>query len=112
MADPTWSQTIDFLRGLKNVPAALANADLLESAQATWERVVVAQSSMHDILFTMPGDRYPFRAEVRVSWQEGVYEVRLLRTDLLITADRCLAPKSRLVLDAFLAQLAGGSSPI
>lgn len=92
--------------------AALVNADLLESARARWDGVVVARTSMHDLLFTLPGDPYPFERNVRVSWLNGTFEFRLIRNGLLVTADRCHELNSRLVLDSFLAQLAGGASPI
>lgn len=112
MNDPKWADVVKDLKGRTNVPAALVNADLLESARARWDGVAVARTSMHDLLFTLPGDPFPFAGAVRVSWLDGVFEFRLFRNGLQVTADRCREPNSRLVLDSFLAQLAGDSSPI
>src|ERR1700686_2762487 len=96
----------------EKVPAALINGKLLEPPQAPWGPGGVARTSMHDLLFTLPGDPYPFARPVRVSWLDGVFEFRLFRNGLEITSDRCREPNSNLVLDSFLAQLVGGSSPI
>jgi hypothetical protein len=111
MSDANWADIVDRLKKMTNIPAALAEADLLASAQARWDGVVVPHTSLSDLLFALPGDRFPFAVSVRVSWQDGVFEFQLTRQELLITADRCREP-SRLVLDSFLSQLAGGSSPI
>lgn len=60
---------------------------------------------MWDLLFTNLGDVYPWRAEVRVAQSKGIFEFRLHRRGLLVTADRCLEPDAVNVLDAFLYQL-------
>jgi len=60
---------------------------------------------MNDLLFTNPGDVYPFSAELRVSWVDEVFEFQLARGGLLVTADRCFADNSEDVLSAFLHQL-------
>jgi hypothetical protein len=66
----------------------------------------VCRTSMQDLLFTNLGDGYPFSAEVRVTWREGVFEFVLLRKPgLLVTAERCYAANSGPVLGAFLHQL-------
>jgi hypothetical protein len=52
------------LRGREAMPAALANADLLATIEADWVRRVIPRTSMNDLLFTLPDDPYPFRAEV------------------------------------------------
>lgn len=61
---------------------------------------------MHDLLFTLPGDQFPFHEAVRVSWREGVFEFSLLvERGKLLTADRCFEPTADQVLEAFLMQL-------
>ena len=65
---------------------------------------------MHDLLFTLLGDAYPFPREVRVSWAADAFEFRLSERGLLVTADRSTAPHAREVLDAFLDQLTGESA--
>ena len=87
------------------MPAADANASLLESGRAAWESSVVSRTSMNDVLFTNPGDGYPFTAELRVSWADGVFEFQLSRGGLLVTADRCFVENSKPVLSAFLHQV-------
>src|ERR1700674_3300350 len=109
MNESEWGEVVKDLKGRTSVAAALVNADLLESARARWDGVVVARTSMHDLLFTLPGDPYPFDGAVRVSWLDGTFEFRLTRKGLEIAADRCREPNSRLVLDSFLTQLAGGA---
>jgi hypothetical protein len=63
---------------------------------------------MHDLLFTVPGQEYPFDPVVRVRWSDDVYEFWLIADRHLVTADKCLEPTSPQVLDSFLAQLVGG----
>jgi hypothetical protein len=60
---------------------------------------------MHDLLFTLPGDDYPFSSSVGVSWGEGCYEFRLLRRGQLVTADKSNEENASDVLSAFLEQL-------
>jgi hypothetical protein len=102
--EPRWPETIDDLRG-RVIPAAQANASLLESAQEAWESSVVPRTSMNDLLFTNPGDEHPFTAWVRVSWADGIFEFQLARSRGLVTADRCFVENSQAVLSAFLHQL-------
>ncbi len=107
-----WRDATDGLRSRVNVPPALANAWLLDQARAKWGTVVVAHSSMHDLIFSRQGDKWPWPVVVRVSWSEGVYEFNLLvDTGILVSADRCLAPNASVVLDSFLYQLAGQLTP-
>jgi hypothetical protein len=91
------------------VPAALASADLLHEAEARWGQRLVARTSMHDVLFTRPGDVYPFPLFVRVSAHGDVFEFQLRRSDLLVAADRATRPNANNVLDAFLMQLDAGA---
>lgn len=107
-----WKESTEFLRGLKLVPEAQANAWLLDQARDRWASVVVARTSMHSLLFTMPEDAYPFDLTVLVSWRADVYEFTLAGSlKPLVTADRCFAVKAPAVLDAFLYQLAGAAAP-
>ena len=103
--DPTWASSVNFLRSLTAVPAAQANARLAERAQAGWEGKVICRTSVHDLWLTLPGDDFPWTADVRVSWTDEVFEFRLSRNGLLVTADRCREGSSLAVLDAFLHQL-------
>jgi hypothetical protein len=110
--DPVWPELIASFRRRDAVPSHQVIANLLDAAQPRWGRILVARGSMHDALFALPGEIYPFPQSVRASWADGVFEFQLLRDELLVTADRCFEAKSLLVLEAFLAQLAGPSSPI
>ena len=62
---------------------------------------------MHDVLFTVPGDEYPFPDTVRLHWDDGVYEFVLQHNNLTVTADRCYEANVDAVLEAFLFQLVG-----
>jgi hypothetical protein len=89
------------------VPAAQASARLLRKAKARWLHRIVPRSSMHDLMFTRPGDEYPFEEWLRVSWREGVYDLVLTKhPGVLITADKCTEANVDAVLTAFLCQLA------
>jgi hypothetical protein len=110
-ADLGWTTTAESLRSLDQVPAALANAWLLDHGRDKWGHVVAARSSMHDLLFTRQGDDYPFQRTVRVSWRDGVYTFELAVPAGQVSADRCFAPKASIVLDSFLYQLAGDAEP-
>jgi hypothetical protein len=102
-----WQDSISFLRELTAVPAAPALVTLLERARSQWGRRVAARTSMHDLLFTHPGDRYPFDECVRVAWRDGVYEFGLWsqRPSVLVAADRCFERSADDVLTSFLTQL-------
>jgi hypothetical protein len=112
--DPTafWEESTAFLRGLTMVPEAQANAWLLDRARDRWASIVVARTSMHSLLFTMPRDGYPFDRTVRVAWSADVYEFRLAESlEAVVTTDKSFAAKAPVVLDAFLHQLAGAEAP-
>ena len=96
---PTWAKSIEFLRSV-NVDAAAHTADLLDSAESRWNDRVIPRTSMHDLLFTVPGDDYPFAAQVRVSWSDDAYEFRLSRGSILVAADRCHEQNALNLLDA------------
>lgn len=103
--EPTWRESVDFLRSLDTIPGAQANADLLGGAEAAWSGRVVPRTSMCDLLFTLPGDPYPFAADLRVTWENDVFELRFFRGGLLVSVDRCRAQNAPSVLGAFLRQL-------
>jgi hypothetical protein len=105
----SWVDSIRSLEEQDRIPAAAANASLLRVAHPRWRPIVMARTSMFDLLFTRPGDAYPFETTVRVSWDAEVFEFRLHdRAGFrLVTADRCHAANAPRVLDAFLFQLAG-----
>ena len=105
--EPAWNDSVDSLRDRTAVPAAQAAARLLQQAEDRWEGRVVARMSMHDLLFTVPGQAYPFEEEVRVSWTDGVFEfVLTAQHGKVVAGDRC-RETAPLVLDAFLSQLVG-----
>jgi hypothetical protein len=87
------------------VPAALANGRLLASSAGRWDGQVVARTSMHDLLFTLPGEEYPFENQVRVSWSEGVFDFSLFTEIGLANAHRAGELDAPHVLDAFLDML-------
>lgn len=103
----SWEALASRLETYDGVPAAQAAARLLRRMPTRWHNTVTARGSMHDILFTPAGDRYPFGDIVRVQWREGVYEFHLSRRGLLVTADRSHEEHALAVLEAFLHQLAG-----
>jgi hypothetical protein len=112
-----WKDSTEFLRSLSAVPEAQANVWLLDQARDRWASVVIARTSMHSLLFTMPNEPYPFNKTVMVRWAADVYEFRFeerLRLaeglNPLVAADRCFAVNAPLVLDAFLYQLAGAAA--
>lgn len=108
MPDRSWMQVAADLRERDGVPAAEANAGLLEDASATWAGRVIARTSMHDLLFTRPGDGYPFQEQVRVAWADEVFTFTLqVEQGMVVSADRARAAKAGSVLDAFLLQLIG-----
>ena len=81
-------------------------ADLLESVQAEWNHRVVARTSMHDLLFT-PLGRAPMEGGGPASAVGDLFEFKLLRGGLLVTADRCRRDNAKAVLRSFLMQLEG-----
>lgn len=106
------------LREREGVPAALMNAELLADAEARRDGRVVSRSSMHDLLFTRPGDPFPFPMSVRVIADGDVFEFQLnrkgphwagplapTRGPNVVAEDRARWAKAPAVLDAFLMQL-------
>lgn len=63
---------------------------------------------MHDLLFTVPGEDYPFTESVRVSWTDEVFEFTLyVEHGKVAAADRCHERNAPMVLESFLVQLVG-----
>jgi hypothetical protein len=107
MFEREWDDVTAELRGRSGVPAAQAVAGLLDAVRAGWVGQVVLRTSMHDLLFTVPGDEYPFAQDVRVSWGDGLFTMTLAERGVVRTADRCRDGLAATVLDAFLRQLVG-----
>jgi hypothetical protein len=105
MPDPTWQSSLDVVRALSGVPAAQANVATLARARARWQFAVIARTSMHDLLFTLPGDGYPFAASVRVRWDNGDSTVLRWQGDQLVEETTAGADDIDALLDAFLERL-------
>lgn len=104
-ATEEWEELTARFESYVRVPAAQANARLLRRAAPVWSDRLVARGSMHDVIFTVPGDEYPFTEQVRLRSENDTYEFVLFRGRLVVTADRCLERNALSVLDAFLSQL-------
>jgi hypothetical protein len=87
------------------VPAALANATTLVSARGRWGQHLICRTSMHDLLFTRPGDEYPFEASVRVHAQGSSLIVEETAVGDRTQSD-CTADDVDRVLDEALERLA------
>jgi hypothetical protein len=105
MPDPTWQASLDFLRDLRGVPAAQANAIILAQARARWQHAVIARTSMHDLLFTLPGDDYPFTSSVRVQSADGGHVVLRWDNDHLVEENAADVDHIDAMLDEFLERL-------
>jgi hypothetical protein len=63
---------------------------------------------MHDLLFTLPDEEYPWDKTVRVGRVgKDAFEFQFVRGGHLISADRATDSTALAVLDAFLMQLTG-----
>jgi hypothetical protein len=107
--EPEWDESVASLRGRSRVPAALANAELLAHAGARWRGQVVPRTSMHELLFTRPGDGYPFPRAVRVAVEDDGFEFRLIvdaggRAEAVATK-RVMPVAAESTLDEFLTRL-------
>lgn len=96
---PSWVESLDFLRNRLGVPAALSNATTLVAARARWGQHVHCRTSLHDLLFTVPGDEFPFNASVVVHVDGSRHVVR--RT----VGGECTAADIDRVLDEALEAL-------
>ena len=61
---------------------------------------------MHDLLFTLPGDDFPWDPTVRVAKVgNATFEFQFVHDGRLITTDRATDDAAPAVLDAFLTRL-------
>jgi hypothetical protein len=121
----SWAELATRFRSYRQMPSALANADLLDAAESRWSGHVEVYSSMDELRFVPPGEdprrrSFPLRS-VRVSfrpkdgeWVDGVFSFELWlpaannpRVAVLRSADKASRPTAPTVLDAFLMQLTG-----
>jgi hypothetical protein len=111
-AEPDWADGVESLRRRTAVTAALVNADLLEGAESRWRGQVIPRTSMHDLLFTRPGDEYPFERSVRVAFNpdDETFAFTLMSQAGPVTGDVTRPETAPAVLDAFLMQLVGQTS--
>jgi hypothetical protein len=101
----SWARNVAFLSSF-DFPAAQAVGRLLDGAEARWSGQLISRTSMYSLLFTLPGrGDSSFPEDVRVSWDDGVFEFSLHAKGHLITADRAREQSAPQVLDAFLYQL-------
>ncbi len=105
VADPSWRDSLLVLRELITVPAAQANATTLVGAHSRWQHHVVARASMHDLLFTMPGQVFPFPSMVKVTWAYGTSTVARWQDNQLVEQTETGAEHLDAVLDAALTGL-------
>jgi hypothetical protein len=100
-----WEATLGFLRSLHHLPGALATAALLKSVRNDWEDRVIARTSMHDLLLTLPNQGFPWEADVRVSARGGDFEFTLHGKEGVVATDHRGAADGASVLRSFLEQL-------
>ncbi|HEX4016454.1 MAG TPA: hypothetical protein VHX15_06910 [Frankiaceae bacterium] len=101
-----WASNLRLLKAETESPLAQASYRLLRASSSAWKSSVVSHTSLWNLLFSNPGDSYPWQAHVRVNWSDGIFEFQLIRkAGVLVTADRCREPNSVAVLGAFLHQL-------
>jgi hypothetical protein len=109
VVEPEWRESAESLELRTAVPAALANAELLREAEERWSGEVVARTSMHDLLFTRPGDVYPFPRFVRVAVDGDAFDFRLCvlnQDDLEVVAEQRTSRDVALAtLESFLVRL-------
>ena len=73
MGNPSesWTRAESLLRRLEQVPEALKSLAVLLSAHQKWHNAVEVRTSMHDLIFHMPGEPHPFERAVTVRWTFG-----------------------------------------
>lgn len=103
-SEPTWKETAELLRSHPS-PEAIRLAAMLSEAESEWGTRVVARQSHNNLLFTLPGDPYPFKATSEVWYEAGTFTFNLRVRSTLITADKCFEPSALRVLETFLYQL-------
>lgn len=100
----SWVESLDFLRTCLGVPPALNNAATLVAARHRWGQHVHCRTSMHDLLFTVPGDEFPFTDSVVVHVDGSRHVVR--RTaDADVHEVECTAAEIDPVVDEALESL-------
>ena len=100
--DP-WDET---LKVLNQVPIAAPTAVLLKRAETKWRDKVIPRSSMADVFFTLPDERFPWRNIVRVSRNSPTrFEIQLSLEEVPIRIDRATEADAPAMLDAFLTEL-------
>ena len=110
-AEPTWAESVSWLKGLESVPAAHAVGELLAAAEREWSSRLTLRTSMHEALLTRPRAEYPFSESLRVAWSDGVYQFTLSVDGAVRAADRCFKESALVVFDSFAVQLSGGDTP-
>src|ERR1700691_1664573 len=106
--DTSWNEAVADLRELE-YPFVEPLTHLLETSSGDWEARICAKRIL--LMRGMSGIGVGFRkrrdcAEVQVRWSDDTFEFRLFNSlGLLVTADRCHAAKSAVVLDSFLTQV-------
>ncbi|MCA4753700.1 hypothetical protein [Mycolicibacterium fortuitum] len=103
---PSWVESLDFLRNRLGVPAALSNATTLVAARARWGQHVHCRTSMHDLLFTVPEDEFPFTASVVVHVDGSRHVVRRMVGGAVHEVECTAAEIDRVVDGALEALLA------
>jgi hypothetical protein len=122
-----WAEIANRFRTERQVPTALANADLLVESEPRWSGLVEVHTSHYDLRFVCPGGGFFALRSVRVTFRpngdtevddgtEGTFSFELWlpsannpRVDVLRSADKASKPTAAAVLDAFLMQLTGES---
>ncbi|MEK7423982.1 MAG: hypothetical protein AAB131_09105 [Actinomycetota bacterium] len=60
---------------------------------------------MHDLLFTLPVEEYPFDREVRAAWHGGIFTISLVEHESLVSTLDTEEATATAALDSFLSQL-------
>ncbi len=102
-----WSEGIDRLRLRTGVAASLAAAGVLTAARSRFEGSVVAHTAGNDLLFTRPGDEFPFPLDVRVSLTGKVYDVRITTPEGLVDRSEATPADVDAAVAAYLDHLVG-----
>ncbi len=105
-----WPEAITRLRARTGVAPALAAALVLTEARARWEERVVVATAGNDLLFSRPGDAYPFPLDVRIGLAGTVYSVRLVAQTAVVEATEARPANVDAVLDTYLRRLVEGAT--
>jgi hypothetical protein len=102
----TWTDSLDFLRSCIDVPAALSNATTLVAVRHRWGQHIHCRTSMHDLLFTVPGEEFPFTRSVVVHVDRSRHFVRRTGGDALDGIECTTAEIDRIMDEALEALVA------